>query len=62
MYDVYNANSIRSFYVNSLYYVRVKVDESDCFKIVSGVKQGYIMPHWLFNVFSRSMYMGTLMK
>ena len=52
MYDVGGKllNSIKSIYVNSLACVRVKVSESECFRINIGVRQGYIMIPWLFNV------------
>ena len=48
---------IKSVYVTSLACVRVKVGESDCFRINSGVRQGCIMSPWLFNV-----YMDTEME
>ena len=38
-------------------YVRVKGGESEVFRIDSGVRQGCIMPPWLFNV-----YMDVAMK
>ena len=52
MYDVGGKllNSFKSIYVNSLACVRVKVSESECFRINIGVRQGYIMIPWLFNV------------
>ena len=37
--------------------IRVKGDESEGFRIYSGVRQGCIMSHWLFNV-----YMNVVMK
>ena len=43
--------------LNSSTCVRVKGGESECFRIDSGVRQGYIMSHWLFNV-----YMDGVMK
>ena len=43
-------NSIKSMYVNSLAYVRVKGNESECFRIDSGVRHLCIMPPWLLNV------------
>ena len=43
--------------VNSLAYVRVKLVESEGFRIESGMRQGRIMPLWLFNV-----YMDAEMK
>ena len=51
------SNSIRSMYVNSLACFRVTDGESQCFRIDSGVQQGFIMSTWLFNV-----YMDTVMK
>ena len=50
-------NSIKSMYVNSLACVRVKGDESEFFRIDSGVKQECIMSPWLFIV-----YMDAVMK
>ena len=50
-------NGIRSMYVNSLTYVKVKKSKSECFRINSGVRQGCIMSPWLFNV-----YMDTVIK
>ena len=44
-------------YINSLACVRVKVGESACFRIESGVRQGCFMSPRLFNV-----YTGALMK
>ena len=38
-------------YVYSLACVRVKGNESEWFRIVSGVRQGCIMSSWLFNVY-----------
>ena len=48
-------NGIKSMYVNSLAYVRVKGSESQCFRIDSGVRQGCIMSPWLFNVYMDAM-------
>ena len=50
-------NDIRSMYVNSLAYVRVKGGENKCFRTTSGVRQRCIMSPWLFNI-----YMETMMK
>ena len=50
-------NGIKSMYVSSLTCVKVKGDESECFGIDSGVRQGCIMFPSLFNV-----YMDTGMK
>ena len=44
-------------YVNSLACVRLKGGESECFRIDRGVRQGFIMSLWLFNV-----YRDALMK
>ena len=40
MYDV---GGIKSMYVDSLAYVRVKMNENEWFRIDSGVRQGCIM-------------------
>ena len=59
MYDVGGKllNGIKSMYVNSLSFVRVKGGETECFRIDSGVRKGFIMSPWLFNV-----YMDAVMK
>ena len=59
MYDVGGKllNEIKSMYIDSLAYVKVKGYESDCFSIDSGVRQSYITTPWLFNV-----YMNEEMK
>ena len=49
-------NGIKSMYANSLAFVRVG-DESECFRVDSGVRQGRIMSALLFNV-----YIDTVMK
>ena len=41
--------------VESLACVRIKGGESERFKIGSGVRQGYIMSPWLFNVYMDAM-------
>ena len=53
MYDVGGKllNGIKSMYVNSLACVRVKGGESEHFRINSGVRQGFIMSLWFFNVY-----------
>ena len=53
MYDVGGKllNGIKSMYVDSSACVRVKGGESEQFRIYSGVRQGCIMSHWLFNVY-----------
>ena len=48
---------IKSTYVNSQAGVRVKGDESEWFRIDSGVRQGYIKFLWLFN-----LYMDSVME
>ena len=50
-------NGIKSAYVGSLACVTVKVCESDCFRVDSGVRHVCIMFPWLFNV-----YMDELME
>ena len=59
MYDVGGKllNGIKIMYVKSLDCVRVKGDDSKCFRIKSRVRHGCIMSPWLFNA-----YMDTLMK
>ena len=44
-------NGIKSMYSNSLACIRVKENEREYFRIESGVRQGCIMPHWLFSVY-----------
>ena len=55
-------NGIKSMYVNSLAYVRVKGSESQCFRIDSGVRQGCIMSPWLFNVYIDAVTKEVKMK
>ena len=50
-------SGIQSMYVDSSACVRVKVGESERFRIGSGVRQRCIMSPWLFNV-----YMDGVMK
>ena len=59
MYDVGGKLlcGIKSMCVNNLACVRVKVNESERFRIDSGVMQGCIMSSWLFIV-----YMDAAMK
>ena len=45
-------SGIKSMYVDSSACVRVKVGESEWFRIDSGVRQGFIMSPWLFNVYN----------
>ena len=57
MYDVGSKllNGIKSIYVNSLAYVRVKEGESECIRIDSGVRQVCVMSPWLFNLYIHSV-------
>ena len=48
---------IKSMYVDSLVCFLLKGGESEWFRIDSGVRQGYIMSPWLFNV-----YINTAIK
>ena len=50
-------SGIKSMYVDSSDCVRIKGGESEWFWIDSGVRQGWIMSPWLFNV-----YMDGVMK
>ena len=50
-------SGIKSMYIDSLVCVIVKGDESEQLRIDSGMRQGYIMSLWLFNV-----YMDAVMK
>ena len=53
MYDVCGKifSGIKSMYVDSLDSFRVKWVESEQFRIDSGVRQGFIMSPWFFNVY-----------
>ena len=53
MYDVDDKllSGIERMYVGSLACVRVKGHESEQFRIASGVRQGFIMSSWPFNVY-----------
>ena len=44
-------NRIKSINVNRLDRVRIKVSESECFRIDSGVRQGCVMSSSLFSVY-----------
>ena len=59
MYDVGGKllSGMKNMYVDSLASVRVKVGESEWFRIDIGLRQAYIMSLWLFNV-----YMDAVMK
>ena len=50
-------SGIKSMYVDSSACVRVKGGESEQYRTDTGVRQGYIMSPWLFNV-----YMDGMMK
>ena len=49
---------IKSIYVDSLACVRVKGDESEWFRIDSGVRHGCIMSLWIFNVYMDAVNEG----
>ena len=53
MYDVGGKllNGIKSVYVNSLAFVRIKACENESFRIDSGVREVCIMSPWFFNVY-----------
>ena len=53
MYDVGGKllSGIKSMYVDSSAYVRVKGCESELFRIDSGVSQGCIMFPWMFSIY-----------
>ena len=59
MYDVGSKllNGIKIMYINNLAYVRIKINESECFRINSSMRQGSIMSPRLFNV-----YMDAVIK
>ncbi len=42
---------VRSFYKNASASVQVKRELSESFKVEVGVKQGCVMPPWLFNIY-----------
>ena len=52
---------IKSMYVDSLACVRVKGDESERFRIDSGVRQRCTMSPWLFNVHMDGVMMKVKM-
>ena len=52
MWVLKHLRGIKSMYVNILCCVRVKRSESKCFRIDSGVRQGYIISPWLFNMYN----------
>ena len=45
-------------YVDSLACVKVKGGESEHFRIDGGVRQGCIMPPWLFNIYMYAVKKG----
>ena len=53
MYDVGGKllGGIKSMYVDNLTCVTVKGGENERFRINSGLRQGYIMSPWLFNIY-----------
>ena len=59
IYDVGSKllNGIKSIHINSLACVRVKKRVIDCFGIEIGMRQGFILSPWLFNV-----HMDAVMK
>ena len=54
-------NGIKSKHVNNLDCVRVKEDESECFRIYSDVRQMGIMSPWLSNVHINVVMKGVKM-
>ena len=48
-------SGINSMYVDSSSCVRIKGDESEQFRMDSGVRQGCIPFSWLFNVYMQGM-------
>ena len=68
MYDVGGIllSGIKRMYVDSLACVRVKVCESERFRIYRGLRQGCIMSPWLLNVYMdgtmKEVKMGMRMK
>ena len=55
-------SGIKSMNVNNLTCVRVNWDESECFRIESGVSQGYVISPWLFNVYMDALMRGVKME
>ena len=45
------AKAIRLMYVNCEACVKVLADKSGWFKVGQGVRQGCVLPPWLFNVY-----------
>ena len=52
---------IKSMYIDSSAYVRLKWGESEWFRIDSGVRQGCILSPWLFNVYMDAVVIGVKM-
>ena len=42
---------MQSFYVDSKACVRVRIDVSEKFPVNVGLRQGYVMSPWLFNIY-----------
>ena len=63
MFDVSGKllSGIKNMYFNSLVCLRVKGCESECFRIDSGVRQGFIMFTWLFNIYMDTVRKGVKM-
>ena len=51
-------SGIKSMYVDSSACARVKLGESERFRIYSGVEQGYIMSPWLFSIYMDGVVKG----
>ena len=64
MYDVGSKllSGIKSIYVDSLAFVRVKGGEGECFRIDSGVRQGCIMYTWFFNLYTDAVMKEVKME
>ena len=43
--------AVQSFYTKRKACVRVSSEESEWFEVYGGLKQGYVMSLWLFNLF-----------
>ena len=54
-------SGIKSMHADSSTCVRVKRGESEWFRIDSGVRQGFIMSPWLFNVYMDGVMMEVKM-
>ena len=60
MYDVGGklSSGIKSMYVSSIAYLRVKGGESECFRIDRGERKVCLMAPWIFNVY----YLDRVLK